>query len=105
MEPMRVRQDDPLVQLDPALLADPRVVIARSQRPPRPRAARNRRPPGRRVFPYAGPVDPAYLGRQGAGAPLDYRPAPTAWTRLAVQIAVIVAVGTCLGVLIAGLPT
>lgn len=99
MEPMRSSPPETeRVDLDPALLADPRLVLARS------RPARPARPPGRRLFAHGGPVDPARFGRADEYEPASYklvRPSPA---KRAAAVALIVVAGTGLGVAIAGFP-
>ncbi|MEY2568048.1 MAG: hypothetical protein QOE35_2577 [Actinomycetota bacterium] len=106
MQPMRDPQSEAVVDLDPALLADPGTVIAMSgqRRAPRPRTGRSPRPPGRRVFTHAGPVDPAYLGRERSDVQPMFAPTRGPSARTAVQIALVVLVGSGLGVLVAGIP-
>jgi hypothetical protein len=106
MQPMRDTQPEAAVELDPALLADPGTVIAMSaqHRGARARTGRSARPPGRRVFTHAGPVDPAYLGRDRSEVLPTFAPTRGPSMRTAVQIALVVLVGSGLGVLVAGIP-
>lgn len=85
------------IRLDPALLADPGLVLARTQ------AARPSRAPRPRPFVVRGPVDPATEAWLGAKPATYVHVGPSLLRRLA-GAALIVVVGSGLGVLIAGVP-
>jgi hypothetical protein len=100
MEPMR--NDTPAVGLDPALMADPHVVLELVGRP-RARSGRRSGPARPRPFRSRGPSDPAtdpWVDTPGA----SYAVIGRSWAQRAASVALIVVVGTGLGVAIAGVP-
>ena len=87
------------IRLDPALLADPGVVLARTL--PSPRVRRPPRAPRPRPFVLRGPIDPATEAWPGTKPAGYVHVGPSPLRRIAAA-AMIVIVGSGLGVAIAG---